>query len=172
MDFMRRNIFLVLIILVPLVSSCDLFRSLAGRPTSKDIEIKRQEIIQHQANLEKAKQDSIALVQKAETDSLAAIAALSKWIYPSSRMRGLADDANLSHRYYVIIGGYRVKENAEAVVKQVSEVGYHVDLVKFNNNIYAIALSPSNKIADAYGAYLKITKEQFCPEGAWILLNE
>ncbi len=169
---MRSNIVLILLVVTTIVSGCDFFRSLAGRPTSKDIELKRREILKQKAELEKAKQDSITLAQKAEADSLVAVEAISQWIYPTSDMGGLTKDMNLSHKYYVIIGAYRVKANAERVLEQVSQAGYHVELIGFQNYLYAIGLSPSNKIAEIHASYLKITKEPFCPKGAWILLNE
>ncbi len=169
---MRGNILLLILIIASLFSSCDMFRGLAGRPTSKDIEQKRQEIELHKASVEKAREDSIAFAQKAEADSLKATEALAQWIYPSSRMGGISEGMNLVYKYYVIIGAYRIKSNALAVVNEVTEKGWEAKLISLQNNMYAIGLAPSNKIADTYNAYLKIIEEPFCPKGAWILLNE
>ncbi len=169
---MRRNIVFILLIMTTMFSSCDFFRGLAGRPTSKDIELKRREILKQEARLEQAKQDSIALVKKAQLDSLVAAEAIGKLIYPTSRFGGLTNNVHLSHKYYTIIGAYRVKSNAERVAQEATKAGYEVDLIALQNNMYAIGLSPSNKIADIHTSYLKIKQETFCPEGAWILLNE
>ena len=70
---MRNSRFILMIcLLLPLLAGCDLFRKMAGRPTSAQIEQKREmieaEIAAHQSRL-----DSLDAVQKQISDSLAVL---------------------------------------------------------------------------------------------------
>ena len=70
---MRNSRFILMIcLLLPLLAGCDLFRKMAGRPTSAQIEQKREmieaEIAAHQSRL-----DSLDAVQQQISDSLAVL---------------------------------------------------------------------------------------------------
>ena len=56
---------------------CDFFRSIAGRPTSAEIEVKRQMILAQQA-AHQAMMDSVSKVEKQISDSLALVDSLAK----------------------------------------------------------------------------------------------
>ena len=58
-----------------LLGGCDFFRQLAGRPTSRDIEAKRLRI-EREAEAHQRRLDSLKLVQKQISDSLATLDSL------------------------------------------------------------------------------------------------
>ena len=57
---MNKNILPLLLVMMFVVTGCDFFRMVAGRPTSKDIEKKRLEIIKAEEAALQARLDSIA----------------------------------------------------------------------------------------------------------------
>ena len=59
---MKKNILPALLALMLVVTGCDFFRMVAGRPTSKDIEKKRIEIMKAEEAALQARLDSIAAV--------------------------------------------------------------------------------------------------------------
>mgnify|MGYP002512948656 CR=1 FL=1 len=60
---LMKKSFLLLSGAMIMLTGCDFFRMLAGRPTSEDIENKRVEIIKAKEAAQKARQDSIARVE-------------------------------------------------------------------------------------------------------------
>ena len=120
--------FLVLLLGVSLfaVTGCDFFRGLAGRPTSEDIENKKIEILRAQQAAEQARLDSIRLQQQIALDSLAALDSIRQYggtILNPARHGGLFT-TKLEARYYVMIGAFMFRSNAEALLKKAKAAGY------------------------------------------------
>lgn len=159
---MKRSI-VILLVLMPLLSSCDLMRALAGRPTSREIGLKREILAQ-----ERAKEEQKA---KAAADSLALLSALeqtgSTFLSPS-RLGGLAD-SELAHKYYVVIGAFRDSANAARMVAKVQQHGYEAYQLPFRNSYTAVGVCPSDTLEEVYAAVKKLQEQSFCPKEVWIL---
>ena len=171
---MRKFIVLLLGVSLFVVTGCDFFRTLAGRPTSEQIEMKRLEILRAEQAAAQARLDSIRREQQIALDSLAALDSIRQYggtVLNPARLGGLFA-TKLEARYYVIIGAFRVRSNAEALLNRARSAGYEPAIINFNNGINAVGLCPCNNIVQAKEALKRVRKEKFCPNDVWILLNE
>ncbi len=151
-----KNAFLtiaVMTLVATAVTGCDFFRRLAGRPDSEWIEAKAEAIRQEEEAL-RIRQDSLERARKAETDSLAAA--------DSVRL------ANHRYRFCVILGSFSSKENAERYVEEIAAKGYKCELLTFRNST-AVGVCPTDDEAQAKKSLEELQRQDFCPNGAWIL---
>lgn len=151
-----KNAFLtiaVMTLVATAVTGCDFFRRLAGRPNSEWIEAKAEAIRQEEEAL-RIRQDSLEKARKAEADSLAAA--------DSVRL------ANHRYRFYVILGSFSSKENAERYVEEIAAKGYKCELLTFRNST-AVGVCPTDDEAQAKKSLEELQRQDFCPNGAWIL---
>ena len=96
---MKKNILPALLALMLVVTGCDFFRVVAGRPTSKDIEKKRIEIMKAEEAALQARLDSIAAVeaekQKVIQDSVEALTYIAENrvnLHDVARLGGIQKD--------------------------------------------------------------------------------
>lgn len=151
-----KNAFLtiaVMILVATAVTGCDFFRRLAGRPDSEWIEAKAETIRQEEEAL-RIRQDSLERARKAEADSLAAA--------DSVRL------ANHRYRFCVILGSFSSKENAERYVEEIAAKGYKGELLTFRNST-AVGVCPTDDEEQAKKSLSELQRQDFCPNGAWIL---
>lgn len=151
-----KNAFLtiaVMTLVATAVTGCDFFRRLTGRPDSEWIEAKAEAIRQEEEAL-RIRQDSLERARKAEADSLAAA--------DSVRL------ANHRYRFCVILGSFSSKENAERYVEEIAAKGYKCELLTFRNST-AVGVCPTDDEAQAKKSLEELQRQDFCPNGAWIL---
>lgn len=151
-----KNAFLTIAIMALVAASvtgCDFFRRLAGRPDSEWIEAKAEAIRQEEEAL-RIRLDSLEKARKAEADSLAAA--------DSVRL------ANHRYRFCVILGSFSSKENAERYVEEIAAKGYKCELLTFRNST-AVGVCPTDDEAQAKKSLSELQRQDFCPNGAWIL---
>lgn len=151
-----KNAFLtiaVMTLVATAVTGCDFFRRLAGRPDSEWIEAKAEAIRQEEEAL-RIRQDSLERARKAEADSLAAA--------DSVRL------ANHRYRFCVILGSFSSKENAERYVEEIVAKGYKCELLTFRNST-AVGVCPTDDEEQAKKSLSELQRQDFCPNGAWIL---
>lgn len=151
-----KNAFLtiaVMTLVATAVTGCDFFRRLAGRPDSEWIEAKAEAIRQEEEAL-RIRLDSLERARKAEADSLAAA--------DSVRL------ANHRYRFCVILGSFSSKENAERYVEEIAAKGYKGELLTFRNST-AVGVCPTDDEAQAKKSLEELQRQDFCPNGAWIL---
>lgn len=155
-----------------LVSSCDLFRKMAGRPTSADIEQKRA-MIEAQKNAHEERLDSMDAVQKQIADSLAVLDSLrlTNSAVLSSRQLTAESKSSLSARYYVIVGAFGKIENAKKLVAKAEANSYKAELIAYANGFTAVGVCASDNLAEAYARLQEVRQSGFCPD-AWILDNK
>lgn len=171
------KMFRIILFLAVMLSlgSCDLMRSLAGRPTSEDIEKKRVELLRAEEAALQARLDSLKNVeQRMLQDSLNALDSIRQIggsVLNPAKYGGLFA-TRLEARYYVIIGSFRTRSNAENLLSKAQQCGYHPALISFRSGMIAVGLSPVNKLTDALAELKKVKQEAFCPKDAWILVNE
>ena len=143
----------VMTLVATAVTGCDFFRRLAGRPDSEWIEAKAEAIRQEEEAL-RIRQDSLERARKAEADSLAAA--------DSVRL------ANHRYRFCVILGSFSSKENAERYVEEIAAKGYKGELLTFRNST-AVGVCPTDDEEQAKKSLSELQRQDFCPNGAWIL---
>lgn len=162
----------LLVASLTLFTSCDLFRKMAGRPTSKDIQAKR-ELIAREQQSHQQRLDSLKLMQKHISDSLAVLDSIRMSSSSLVSVRQLSEQsrASLEHRYYVIVGAFGKSQNARSFAESAREAGYEPSLIVYQNGFIAVGVSPADKITDAYAALNKVRDSGFCPD-AWILDNK
>lgn len=151
-----KNAFLtiaVMTLVATAVTGCDFFRRLAGRPDSEWIEAKAEAIRQEEEAL-RIRLDSLEKARKAEADSLA--------VADSVRL------ANHRYRFCVILGSFSSKENAERYVEEIAAKGYKCELLTFRNST-AVGVCPTDDEAQAKKSLEELQRQDFCPNGAWIL---
>lgn len=171
---MKKSIILVFVLMLPVLTGCDFFRRLAGRPTSEDIEIKRIAVMKAEEAAHQARLDSIRLEHQKITDSLAVIDSIRQQggsILNPAALGGLFS-TKLESRYYIIVGSFRTRTNAESLFRTASEKGYSPALISFRNGLVAVGVSPANNLQDAYASLVSVRQERFCPPDVWILINE
>ena len=177
---MRKTGLLLIVMTLLMTTGCDFFRKLAGRPTSMELEELKLEILriqeaEHHARLDSIKREHQMMLDSiARLDSLAVLDSIRQIggsvLNPSS-LGGLFS-TKLEAKYYVIVGAFRARENAEKMYNRVATKNYTPALISFRNGLIAVGVCPANTIKDAHSALLAVKKEKFCPSDAWILMNE
>ena len=155
------------------LSGCDFFRMVAGRPTSADIAAKRSQIEAvgkaHQQRL-----DSLSLVQKQAADSLALLDSIKRScgnILRPLQVSAVSASA-LKSRYYVMVGTFSLRDNAERQTQRAIDAGYEAVLIPLRNGFCAVGVAPADNLAAAFRSMQTIKGEAFCPKDVWILVNE
>lgn len=174
------NILLVSVALLVL-SGCDFFRILAGRPTSAEIEELRVEIHRVEAEALKARLDSLERVRVqrsrdslARLDSLAVVDSIVSKAGPiqtPEKYKGLIAGESRA-RFYVVVGAFKSQTNAESFRKVVIKRGYEADLFSFNNGLHAIGVCPSDRIGDIHKSLQDVSSDRFFPKGVWVIAFE
>lgn len=183
-------------VLVLSVSSCDLFRSLAGRPTSAELKsvIEKQQssaqqmqaITEEPAIAEEPAETTQQATIKEQTAPEETIAVAStqaeKEEYTMVKREGRISvplaythtnstlKATPEHSYYIIVGTYRQKPTLNKMIKDAHDAGYETFLLEYSNGLTSVGLMPCDNLGEAIDAYAKVSKEDFCPKDACILI--
>ncbi len=172
---MRKSVLLLMAFMLVSFTGCDFLRSVAGRPTSRDIEDKRVAIIKAEEEALQQHLDSIRLAEeKVISDSLAsleALAAAGVMMTGPDRLGGLAG-TELEYEYYIIVGAFRESMNARKLFTTASDRGYVPVLISCRSGMIAVGLCPSNSIVELEKSFARLREETFCPKEAWILVKE
>lgn len=172
----RYIVFIALIMCSLLVCGCDAFRSLAGRPTSADIEQMRATLEAREA-YEIWRQDSLAKAKAYLEDSLAALAQLDTLkrekgiVKDLSVFRGLSSTMQLDNRYYVVLGSFKEARNAEKYRDTIMEAGFDAVVIRFKNGFNSVGVCPTDNPRTLLDSMEKLRQESFCPKDFWILVN-
>ena len=172
---MKNFAFITLVICVMFaVTGCDFMRKIGGRPTSEDIEKARVEKLLAEEAALKASLDSLKAEKQSVQDSIDALEQFVQQggtVLNPSKLGGLYT-TKLQYKYYVIIGAFRARSNAEALFSKAELAGYQPILISFRNGLLAVGLSPADESRNAMQMIKAIRQEPFCPDDVWILVNE
>lgn len=165
---MRRTVVFVLLASAFVFGGCDMFRKMAGRPTSDEIERRKVEISRRQAEIEAMK-----IEQKQVADSLAMLDSLRSMCDKVKHLSDIGDlyTVDLEARYYIIVGSFRKAGNAETMIRKASGAGYVPVLISFRNGLQAVGVSPTDRLSDALLSLKAVKREDFCPPDVWVLVN-
>ena len=148
----------VLLSVAMLVSGCDFFRVLAGRPTSKEIEAKRVEIL-HRAVQQS--QDSVKVDRSPVKPGVTEEAA--------EPVRPAGTTSGEKKRFYVIMGAFSSRENAERYAERVRTFGYEPEFFGFTEGRTAVGIGGTDDAEQAKAFMKELKGQDFCPDGVWIL---
>ena len=181
---MKNRIILAFLVLALATTSCDFLRKVAGRPTSGELEQMRLEIadlerIKAEQKAEQLRLDSLVAARaemeaRMVADSLALLDSLRQMsgsMLNPTELGGLYT-TKLDSRYYIVVGSFRRRANAEKLFTQVSDADYLPTLISFRNGFNAVGVCPNNKLSEVFNDLKAVRKEPFCPSDVWILLNE
>lgn len=171
----KRVIPAVLLLASMMVGGCDFMRTVAGRPTSSDIETKRVQIAQREAEAQAEREAAAAAeaLRRREADSLAAVAYLAQEKCPmteASTIRSL-DIASVGTKYAIIVGAFSQAGNARAFADRLSGLGYDAAVIRYTNGHEVVGVCPTDDIVRLAEVYSKVKSEKFCPAEAWILVK-
>ena len=143
-----------LMVALMLVTGCDFFRSLVGKPTSKELEQMKREAVE-----QARKQRQLDSINKAKALALEQAKA-------AEENKNLLDES--AGRYHVILGSFKVDGNAEKMYALLEKNGYTPKVIKFNNGFDVVSVAAYNNYRDALKAMEDIMEYPFCPEDVWI----
>jgi hypothetical protein len=171
---MKRIFYIVLLLAAVSLTGCDGLRRLAGRPTSEQLAQKQADILAVQEAAHQARIDSMRRVEQALADSLAVLDSLKQMrgtILNPSAMGGLYT-TKLDYRYYIVVGAFTMRANAEKLLTRVQDAGYVATLISFRNGYNAVGVCQTDHLPEAFASLKKVKTEAFCPPDVWILVNE
>lgn len=180
-DMKRIMILGVFALSLLLSGGCDFLRTVAGRPTSTELQSKRAAIAVREMEEREAEarerhvRDSLAAVEKHRTDSVAAETFFKE--SRVSRLRtgsfpGLLTDG-FPQKYCIILAGFSQPQNAEQFSAKLKEAGYTPLILHYVRGTRSmVGIDPTDDPAALRATYEKVRAEKFCPRDAWILVNE
>lgn len=167
--------FLTLAIMLQVMSimtGCDFFRRLAGRPDSDQIEAMAEamaEVVRLEEEAHQARLDSLERVKKYMADSLAALDSLKmEKVLSLSRLGGLRDTLS-RHRYYIVLGSFSSKSNARKYADELGRKGYPGETIPFRNGLNAVGICGTDDPVQLRASLKEVRRQDFCPKEAWIL---
>lgn len=164
---MKHCIIPALLLCALALSSCDAFRRLAGRPTSEDLQYLREARAERIAARRRAIQDSL---DRAKADSIALAAVREALKADSIAAAEAAKPAR--PRWFVSLGTFSVKENAEKLAQRARDAGYEALVVPQRGTSVAVFVNPTEDRTEAEKTRLRLLKEDFCPGDAQILAKK
>lgn len=165
---MRKAVLLGVFLSLFLLTGCDMFRRMAGRPTSDELQLRKMEIDKREKEIELMK-----LEQARIADSLAILDSVRNLcgnVLDMSELGGVYT-TDLTSRYYIVVGAFKRQSNAMMLVEKATNSGYLPVFISFKNGLSAVAVSPTDKLTDALLSLKAVKCEDFCPEDVWILVN-
>jgi len=158
MDMKTVKITLLILALSFMVSGCDFFRSLVGRPTSAELEALRLEAAA-KTELQRHMEDSLKAA--AETAELMEA-------QKSVSMESLDYVSDNDRRYHVVPGSFKNPENAERFICLLKEKGYTPKKIKFRNGFTVISVYGDDDFHKAVKVMEETLEYEFCPDDIWI----
>lgn len=172
----KAILYLAAALLLLSVSSCDFFRSLAGRPGSAQIREKQELIERAQAyadSVSQARLDSAARAERYAADSLYALDTLTRsgLLRKASGIKSIPQK-RLGNRYFVVVGAFSQPANAARLVKRYEDAGFQALAFRYYGSMSAVFVSPCDRISEVLDAYRKVMQLPFSSQQTWILVNE
>ncbi len=172
---MRKYTSFILLLCVLLsISACDFLRKAAGRPTSADIEAKRELIIQDSLakkaiadSLERERQIWLAYVADslAVLDTFAQRAVFIKPVAEVASLRG----TQLSARYWLVVGAFKNKSYADKLVLKLEKAGFESRSVTPARGLITVITAPNETVRSLFDEYKRYVASDLYNPQVWIL---
>lgn len=140
-----------------MVSGCDFFRSVLGKPTSKDIERMR---VEAEIAERKAEEDRL----KAEQEAIALAEAQRKL----EEAEALKQAQLERERYYVIYGSFKHEGNADKLYARLANEGHKPRKIRFRNGFTLIATNAFENEQDAMRELYRMRDDYRNPYDMWV----
>lgn len=159
-----------------LVSGCDFIRTVAGRPTSAQLEQIRKDRIAAKEAARQARLDSIERAEKAAAELTAAreaylLDSLSQskgTVVRNPSKKATPNSAKPEGKYCIVLGVFSDPDNAERKRNQSIQAGYPASFITYRNGKKAVVILPSNSLEETKNN-LKEVRGTF-PD-AWLQIN-
>ncbi|MBR1927701.1 MAG: SPOR domain-containing protein [Bacteroidales bacterium] len=166
-----------------LATGCDFFRMLAGRPTSEDIEAKREEILRFalQQAQGRPQDDSVVVSGRADdgqrpyqasagqSEATEATGQSDVRTEAAGPVRQVGGKTGEKKRFYVILGAFSSKDNALKYAERIEAYGYEPEFFGFTEGRTAVGVGGTDDQEEAKAFMRDLKRQDFCPEGVWIL---
>jgi cell division protein FtsN len=73
-----------------------------------------------------------------------------------------------TERYHVIVGSFKVPENAERMAQVLKSKGYTPKVLLLKNGFRCVSVSSHEQPQTAYSSVTKVLTEDFCPDDVWV----
>lgn len=174
---MKKTLILTLTV-VMLATGCDFVRTLAGRPTSAQLEQIRRERIAAEEARHQAVLDSMERAQKALEEAMAAreqelldsLTQARGTVLNPSKLGGLFT-TKLDSKYFIVVGAFRNRSFAERKLTECNAAGYTATIISFRNGLMAVAVCPSDNLEETLKTLKQLRGTDVCPQDGWILMN-
>ena len=174
---MRKSIILLAVCSL-FLQGCDFVRTVAGRPTSAQLEDIRKDRMAAEEARHQARLDSMAKAEKTMAEAMAAreaqlldsLTQAKGTVLNPSKLGGLFT-TKLESKYYIVVGAFRARANAERKLTQCNSAGYTATIISFRNGLLAVAICPSNNLEETLKTLKKLRGTEVCPQDGWILMN-
>ena len=147
------KIIIILIAFSLIISGCDNVRSVLGMPTSAQLkaaqkkEIARVELKRIEDSVSKVKSDSIKLVQEIISNGGYSL---------------------MLKRYYVIVGSFKVEENAAKKVEQIKIFNLNPEYLNFKNGFKVVSAMSTDNQDEANETVINLIDLGINKEEIWI----
>lgn len=151
------------------VTGCDFFRTLAGRPTSKEIEAKREIISRHEVA---AQADTIKEVSAPADEALPVVEEKVTAVEepaPAVKETAPAVAADGKKRFYVVIASFSNPENAKKSLARMADRGYQGELLSLKGGFTGVGICGTDDEQEAKESLKQVKRQDFCPPGIWII---
>lgn len=176
---MKKNATVVLLLSAFLLSGCDFLRTLAGRPSSSDINRMRMEITAAERS-ERLEQEALAAMKEAAEvkegeapeDYVPVMDSLRRKgvpVYTGSRMRGVLSEG-LDRRFYIVTGSFKDSANAERLSSKYAAKGYDSRVIRFGSGYDGVSAGAFNRLSEADEARKSGMEKGDFPKDTWILV--
>ena len=160
----------LLLVVALAVSGCDFFRVLAGRPTSREIEAKR-EIISRQEVA--ASVDTIPVVSATDAEELPIAedqgAAVKEAATEKEKVVETKPAADGKKRFYVVIASFSNPDNARKSLARMADRGYQGELLSLKGGFTGVGICGTDDEQEAKESLKQVKRQDFCPPGIWII---
>ena len=172
-----KKVLLILVIPVFLgLSGCDFLRKVAGRPTSGELQEKKDKIearARFVRDSVKAVQEAMRIREQERQDSIASAEALADMgVLLSDVFRFGTPLEKIERKYNIIIGVYRQFPTASAQVEAVKTKGFDPFYIPFAGGVNAVVLGCSDSLADVLCMVREGRQNGACPKDAWVYVRE
>lgn len=173
---MKKVLPIILIMAVSCLSGCDFFRKVAGRPTSGELQEKKNKIearARYVRDSIKVVQETVRIREQERQDSIASAAALADMgVLLSDVFRFGTPLEKIERKYNVIIGVYRQFPTASAQVRAVKAKGFEPFYIPFHGDVNAVALGSSDCLSEVLAIVREGRRNGACPKDAWVYVRE
>lgn len=143
----------IFMIATVLFTGCDFFRKIAGKPTSKELERMERE-------------EAARLKKQYELDSVKKAQELLEQEMAEKAANNILDEN--AKRFQVILGSFKVKENAEKMKSLLESKGYAPKIILFQNGFSVVSAASFDTRREAFNEVGKFLEFEFCPYDVWV----